>query len=386
MLRWTGMRLFATGVLLPLAISYCGPITARQPSALSSLSRVYASPQGLQEGGNQPFYLSGANQYYLFYKNSQMVDDVFAAAQSLGLNTMRTWAFCEGQAHEGVCLQPAAGVYDEAAFRKLDYVIKKARDSGVRLVLTLSNNWTDFGGIDQYLRWVGGGLVHDDFYRDERLRTLFRKYIRQVLNRVNSLTGVAYKDDPTIMIWELMNEPRADDKQSLYAWIDEMAAYIKSLDSLHLVSTGSEGGFSTDFIATHASPHIDVASLHLYVESWNISIEAATSMLREHLVMAREQLKKPLYLGEFGILDQTKRADAYRQWYDLIDHENGKGALLWVLSGTQYDQFGNKGQRYPDYDGYTVYYPESTNVVPLIKDFSVKMRAKPRVASAKADR
>jgi len=109
-------------------------------------------------------------------------------------------------------------------------------------------------------------------------------------------------------------------------------------------------------------------------------------MLREHLVMAREQLKKPLYLGEFGILDQTKRADAYRQWYDLIDHENGKGALLWVLSGTQYDQFGNKGQRYPDYDGYTVYYPESTNVVPLIKDFSVKMRAKPRVASAKADR
>ena len=40
----------------------------------------------------------------------------------------------------------------------------------------------------------------------------------------------------------------------------------------------------------------------------------------------------------------------------------------------------------PDYDGYTVYYPESTNAVPLIKDFSVKMRAKPRVASAKAGR
>jgi mannan endo-1,4-beta-mannosidase len=250
--------------------------------------------------------------------------------------------------------------------------------------LTLSNNWNDFGGINQYLQWVGGGLVHDDFYRDERVRSLFRNYIRQVLTRVNTLTGIAYKDDPTIMIWELMNEPRADDKPSFYAWIDEMAGYIKSLDSQHLVSTGSEGGFATDFVATHASPHIDVASMHLYPENWNISIEAATSMLRDHIIMAREQLKKPLYLGEFGLLDQTRRTDVYRQWYDVIDHEDGNGALLWILSGAQYDNSGNKGQRYPDYDGYTIYYPESTAVVPTIQDFSAKMRAKKRAASAKA--
>lgn len=31
-----------------------------------------------------------------------------------------------------------------------------------------------------------------------------------VLDRVNSLTNITYKDDPTIFAWELMNEPRCE--------------------------------------------------------------------------------------------------------------------------------------------------------------------------------
>jgi hypothetical protein len=36
----------------------------------------------------------------------------------------------------------------------------------------------------------------------------FKDHIKTVINRVNTISGVAYKDDPTIMTWELSNEPQ----------------------------------------------------------------------------------------------------------------------------------------------------------------------------------
>jgi mannan endo-1,4-beta-mannosidase len=78
----------------------------------------------------------------------------------------------------------------------------------------------------------------------------------QVLSRVNKLTGVAYKDDPTILAFELGNELRCVgsiptpsntsfkcDSTVLTAWVDEMSTFLHNLAPNHLISVGDEGFF-----------------------------------------------------------------------------------------------------------------------------------------------
>ncbi|MFC7484550.1 hypothetical protein ACFQX7_37265 [Luedemannella flava] len=93
-------------------------------------------------------------------------------------------------------------------------MLYKARLNGLKIVLPFTNNWSDFGGMDQYVRWAGASY-HDDFYTNATIRGWYKDYISGLLNRVNSYTGIRYKDDPTVMTWELANEPAAAATRSI---------------------------------------------------------------------------------------------------------------------------------------------------------------------------
>ena len=51
---------------------------------------------------------------------------------------------------------------------------------------------------------------HALFYTDAGARALYRQNVRQALLRRNSVNGRVYRDDPTIMAWGLLNEPRCE--------------------------------------------------------------------------------------------------------------------------------------------------------------------------------
>jgi mannan endo-1,4-beta-mannosidase len=312
---------------------------------------------------------SGTNNYYLFYKSQKMVDQVFSDAKALGVTVIRTWAFCEGDLHDGYCFQPQPYVYHEPTFVKLDYMIAKARQSGMKLILPLANNWSDFGGVPQYLKWYGLSN-HDDFFRDSRIKDTYKAYIKKVLTRVNTITGVPYKDDPTILAWELMNEPRSYDLPTFYSWVDEMAKYIRDIDPNHLRSTGSEGSISSPVYETHKSEAIDFVSFHLYPDWWGFNEEQSKQYIHDHINIARS-MGKPVFFGEFGLKDKQRRQRVFQDWYQILREEKVEGAAFWLLAGKQDD-----GSLYPDYDGFSVYYPESSDVVDIIKGYSEYVKTK----------
>ncbi|WP_204002221.1 cellulase family glycosylhydrolase [Virgisporangium aurantiacum] len=337
------------------------------------------------------FRFAGSNNYYLMYKSPLMVDDVFADARAAKFNVLRTWGFLDignqdgtnsirGKA-DGVYFQYWDGTkpaYNDGpdGLQRLDYVLASAKRHGIKLIIPLTNNWNDFGGMDQYVRWAGGSY-HDDFYTNATIKGWYKDWISHVLNRVNPLTGVAYKDDPTVMAWELGNEPRCLSAgayprspnctpATLTAWADEVSRHIKSVDRKHLVGVGDEGFFcddptSPDWTANCADgvdnlaltrlAAIDIMSFHLYPDGWGKDLPWTLDWIKRHIREAN-RIGKPSLLGEFGWRDKATRNPVYKQWTDLVDAEGGDGWLYWILSGVQDD-----GTPYPDYDGFTVYCP-----------------------------
>ena len=264
----------------------------------------------------QPYYFASNNSYCLFYETQAVANEVLEDASALGLNVMRTWGSCEGEGPMGYSFQPTPGVYDEATFQKMDYIIWKANLCNVRLIIPLVNNWDDnFGGINQYVEWSPTANTHDQFFTDQWCRDAYRAYVNYFLNRVNTLTGVAYKNDPTIMILELANEARCSSDptgNTLQAWVEEMSAYIKSIDTNHLVSTGSEGWYAdnpdqdpvtwtgVNYISNNQCPNIDICSYHLFSDQYGLTEPGTTTFIQSHIFDAHNTINKPVYLGEFG--------------------------------------------------------------------------------------
>eukprot|EP01018_Ginkgo_biloba_P004329 Gb_28909 [translate_table: standard] len=361
-----------------------------------------------------PFYINGFNTYWLMVfsvdpSTKSKVTQLLQDAASVGLTVGRTWAFNNGGWR---ALQKSPGVYDEDA---LDFVISEAKKYKIRLILSLSNNWEAYGGKAQYVKWgksAGLDLTSDDaFFSDTTLKTYFKNYIKAflsqtVLTRVNTITNVAYKDDPTIFAWELMNEPRCVSDPSgniLQSWIEEMAAYVKSIDAKHLLESGVEGFYGpstpdrvqlnpntyaqqvgTDFIRNHQVPGIDFASVHIYTDSWvtNNYITPAhlpfvKSWTKAHIEDSEKILNMPLMFGEFGISERdggynvTFRDTFMQAVYDSIltsvrGGGGGAGSLVWQLFPEAVEYMS---------DGYAIVLSKTPSTAKVISDQSYRLSA-----------
>jgi mannan endo-1,4-beta-mannosidase len=249
---------------------------------LLAQSFVQRAGTGFRREG-KPYYFTGTNYWYggllglekevrLGKDRLRKELDFLAAA---GISNLRVMVGAEGSGLiNGVQrvsppFQPQKGVFEVKNLEGLDLLLSEMGNRKMTAVLFFSNNWEWSGGFLQYLNWNGRiadstvqrKLSWDEtrdnvaaFYTCKPCMDDYKKGVRLVLGRTNSLTGKRYTEDPTIMSWELANEPRPMRPASNAAykrWISDVAALIKSRDKNHLVTIGHEGEMGTESITLY---------------------------------------------------------------------------------------------------------------------------------------
>jgi hypothetical protein len=290
----------------------------------------------------------------------------------------------------------AAQLYepDPAGYwRQMDELFAFCRARHVRLIPSLQT----IPGPFQTFGETGRAIL------DPRSRTWawVRRYVEQFVTR--------YRDDPTVLLWELVNEgmlhadvemqgrkllpkgvfpagaePRVDgtnddslhfgDYQRLYR---EHAALIKSLDPNHLVTSGdaqvrpectSRRGTFPNFrfrsdtwdewvannLAAQPEP-LDVFSYHFYgadpPAERNVPWKGKTTLetMRE-LFAATQRNGRPIFVGELGA-SPNNRADPAGKWLvKCLDALEGEGVALfalWVWHFTWQPEFTMTSTTYP---------------------------------------
>jgi endo-1,4-beta-mannosidase len=360
-------------------IMAAGPAFSKT-GAVTVNPRDFASRRGTQFIlHDSVFYFAGTNIYDLFtygngsnaetdsglenmFMNKARIDSQFARMEKIQARVVRTWMF-NHQAWHGFEIKQ--GVYEKAQFSLFDYIIEAAKKHRVMLVPALENYWEAYGGIDSVLRWnslSSGQAGRWKFFNREKCPgcfTTYKNYVSYVLNRVNHYSGVAYKDDPTIFAWDLMNEPRYENATpnenttgvTMRLWIDTMAAFVKSIDKNHMVCAGFEGqetafGYGGDcgnpFGYVQASPYIDFTSAHPYpTEGWaGLNIDKTVTLLKRWISISHDTLGKPFFLGEFNAHNNNGSGTRSEWWtaiYGELEKSGANGSAFWWFSDRPYD-------------------------------------------------
>lgn len=308
------------------------------------------------------YYFAGANDYDIFtyggsygdtetqYMDKARIDNHMAEMAADGVTVLRTWMFDHEDWHG---FEPSQGVYNDQEFAEFDYILYSAAQHGIRVIPVLENYWPDYGGVDTVLQWNGlptGQSNRWRFFNQDACPACFTEYenyANYALNRVNHYTGVAYKDDPTIFAWELMNEPRYENQgtdenvhgTTLRKWVDTMGAYIKGIDHNHMVDAGLEGhgtkyGFGGDegnpFVYIQQSPYIDFTSAHPYPNAgWaNLTLDQTLTLINAWISDSKNLVGKPFFMGEFN----TMNVDRVTWWtaiYNDLEEHDADGSAFW---------------------------------------------------------
>ncbi|MER8887369.1 cellulase family glycosylhydrolase [Mesorhizobium sp. M0590] len=352
----------------------CVPAAVSAADNLAPASFIKTSGTEFKVDG-RPFFLTGVNSFSVTFGSKDEVIRLFDDAVAMGANVVRiilqpvigsrdgstttiwNWrleADASDLAVRGMYLlswdprENRMAINDGAnGMQKIDFLIAEAGKRHLRLIIAFLDFWAYTGGVQQMRAWYGSRDESTFFFNDPRTKRDYRTWVRHVVRRVNPLTGLAYRDDPTIMAWELMNEGNARPEALRLAWTAEMSAYVKSLDSNHLVSSGHAN--VSEKLSDLMIPTLDFGTWHGYPLYYNLTVQEFNDLITEFCQLAG-RANKPVLLEEFGYARSNRDfRDAYEKWLDTLTRDpNCAGWIVWRLASRQdsgrypvdeYDQF-----------------------------------------------
>ncbi len=345
---------------------------------------------------NQPYYFLGTNFWYASYlgleknpeRGIERLKRELDFLKTNNITNIRVLAAVEGCGKiNGVNrVEPAyqyeAGKFNDENLRGLDILMNEAEKREIKVILFLSNNWEWSGGWLQYLNWnnklddetLKNSFSWDSlrdytskFYSCDNCKKQYFEQVKNIITRKNTITGKRYTQDQTLMAWEIANEPRPmrpSANKDYKNFISETAAFIKSLDTEHLVTTGSEGEQGTEdmdlYKDSHADINIDYLTIHIWPKNWGWfekdhmteGFENAKNKTLDYINMhikAADEINKPLVLEEFGFprddhsFDIHGTTDLRNRYYDAVFQlwQNNKdrkgsfaGSSFWAFGGS----------------------------------------------------
>lgn len=248
----------------------------------------------------------------------EYLDTLFSTLSSDGVNALRFWAF-QSFTNGGT------------DFSSFDRVIDYAKQYDVKLIPVLENHWEDcteedIEGEEKSSEWYAAGYRQP--YGNYALS--YRNYVERVITR--------YKDEPIILMWQLMNEAESDDADALYNFTTDVSGLIKSIDQNHLVSigtlgTGQAGTANENFVRLHALDTIDVVEAHDYSHQDEPWPSGGSNSINRAFNVA-QALDKPFFIGESGISvdsDTTmeERAELFEAKIVAAFERGVAGYLIW---------------------------------------------------------
>ena len=354
-------KLFAF-ILATVAVSITIAFGQQSPQSEDLRSEfVTRTGTSLQLSG-KPFRYSGPNIEWLGleaygphdpigprYPSHFEVDDVLDTAKEMGARVVRSQTLGDSVGCD-LCIEPRLGVFNPEAFHSIDYAIKAAHDRGIRLIVTLAGDCATcaLSGPGEYLEWTHQ-RDFKAFFTDPTVIAAFEKHVAAVLNHKNALTGVPYKDDPTILAWENCNmcglgvvwTSPSKDLTPYLPWVDIVGKFIKSVDARHLY-LDTTGFFRYDKRALDAKTP-DLITFEYYPH-WDALVSTGQKTTAQTFSRDAAEVTghgKVYIINEFGwdVTDWSTRDDLQAVLHTLETDPNTSGDDYWALQA-HVDNFG----------------------------------------------